>query len=186
MGVNVRATAMFREASMFTFCIHIIFLVLSEPLYLLALHDIFVFSTYAHRSALHDIYDFTAMPSFVAPRYLCFHRDALLLSLHDILLFARTSFDLTANTAAVWRGHRKYRRRNATKPCAMYWLENYAALSASTTSTVLYTEFAIYHDFMLECKYSFYFFHGFAFLFFHALYSAPLLVVALTLLFYGF
>jgi hypothetical protein len=41
MGVNVRAAAMFREASTFPFCIHIIFLVLSEPLHRLAYHDIF-------------------------------------------------------------------------------------------------------------------------------------------------
>jgi hypothetical protein len=32
--------------------------------------------------------------SFVAPRYFCFHRDALLLMRHDTFLFARTSFDL--------------------------------------------------------------------------------------------
>jgi hypothetical protein len=69
----------------------------------------------------HDIYDFTAMPSFVAPRYFvfaampsfccatifmisprcpsfvapryfCLHRDALLSALHDTFKFARTPF----------------------------------------------------------------------------------------------
>jgi hypothetical protein len=72
MGVNVRATAMFREACTFPFCVHCIFLVLSEPHYLLLLHDIF---------------GFTTMPSFVAPRYLRMHRDAHLLKRHDIFGF---------------------------------------------------------------------------------------------------
>jgi hypothetical protein len=59
MGVKFRTGTRFREASTFPFCIHIVFLVLSEPLYLLVLHDIFVFITYAHRSVRHDIFVFT-------------------------------------------------------------------------------------------------------------------------------
>jgi len=64
MGVKFRTSTQFRAASTFPFCIHSIFLILSEPHYLLLLHDIFGFITYAYRSALHDIYDCTAMPFF--------------------------------------------------------------------------------------------------------------------------
>ena len=105
-GVKFPTCTQFREAITFPFCSHSIFLVLSEPHYLLLFHDIFGFITYAHRSALHDIYDCTAMPffccatifmiaprchlllrydiydctamlSFVAPRYLWLHHDAI-------------------------------------------------------------------------------------------------------------
>jgi hypothetical protein len=34
------------------------------------------------------------MPSFEAPRYFWFHRNALLSALHDTLIFPRTPFDL--------------------------------------------------------------------------------------------
>jgi len=84
MGGNFRTCTLFREANTFPFCIHILILVLSEPLYLLARHDIlissrmlivrrvtlFCFYHVCHLLKRHDIYDFTTMPSFEAPRYL--------------------------------------------------------------------------------------------------------------------
>jgi hypothetical protein len=84
----------------------------SPPLYFSALHDRLIStempsfprlrqdSLFLPRRFLlfrHDIFDFTAMPSFVAPRYFCLHRDALLLKHHDILV-ARTSFDFNTLT----------------------------------------------------------------------------------------
>jgi len=48
---------MFREATTFPFCIHIIFLILSEPLHRLALHDIFDCTHKAQRLMNHDIFD---------------------------------------------------------------------------------------------------------------------------------
>jgi hypothetical protein len=70
MGVNFPTCTQFREASIFPFWIHIIFLILSEPLHRLALHDTFDFTTYAHRSARHVIFVFITMPSFEASQYL--------------------------------------------------------------------------------------------------------------------
>jgi hypothetical protein len=65
MGVNVRATAMFREAITFPFCIHIIFLLHSEPLHRSALQDIFDCTHKAQRLMNHDIFDCTdTMPFF--------------------------------------------------------------------------------------------------------------------------
>jgi len=70
MGVKFRTSTQFREASIFPFWIHLIFLLLSEPLHRLALHDIFDCTMYAHRSARHAILFLSRMPSFEAPRYL--------------------------------------------------------------------------------------------------------------------
>jgi hypothetical protein len=101
MGVNVRATAMFREASTFPFCIHIIFLILSEPHYLSAFHDILIFTEPRYLSALHDTL-FSTKPFYLSalhdilistePRYLSALHDTLfstephyLPALHDSL-----------------------------------------------------------------------------------------------------
>jgi len=107
MGVKFRTSTQFREACTFTFWIHIIFLVLSEPLYLLALHNIFDFTTYAHRSVRHDIFSSSAMPIFccttlflISPRMLIvrcasillFYRDAIFLKRHDIYGFTPMPF----------------------------------------------------------------------------------------------
>jgi len=90
MGGNVRATAMFREASTFTFLFsHHVFTSLRAALSFVAsrylcLHrdaifcyfTIFLNAPRCHLLLRHDIYECTAMPSFVAPRYLWLHRDA--------------------------------------------------------------------------------------------------------------
>ena len=55
MGVKFRTSTQFREACTFPFCIHIIFLFLSEPLHRLALHDIFDCTHKAQRLMNHDI-----------------------------------------------------------------------------------------------------------------------------------
>jgi hypothetical protein len=64
MGVKFRASTQFREAITFPFCIHFIFLVLTEPLHRLALHDIFDCTTYAYRSARHVIFVFITYAIF--------------------------------------------------------------------------------------------------------------------------
>jgi hypothetical protein len=63
-GGNFRTATRFRAAITFPFCIHLIFLVLSEPLHRLALHDIFDCTTYAHRSARHVIFIFITYAIF--------------------------------------------------------------------------------------------------------------------------
>jgi len=99
MGVKFPTCTQFREASIFPFWIHIIFLVLSASLHRLALHNIFDCTHKAQRLKQHDIYDCTTMPifccattvmiaprcpSFEATRYLWLRRDTYLLKQHDI------------------------------------------------------------------------------------------------------
>jgi hypothetical protein len=124
MGVKFRTSTQFREACTFLFCIHIIFLFLSESHSLLLLHDILIAAdssrfcacgmiVYFYRAALfprlrHDSLISTEMPSFGASRYFCstamlffccaaifcFHRAAYLLKQHDIFDFtAMPSFE---------------------------------------------------------------------------------------------
>jgi len=53
---------------------------------------IFLFSPRCHLLLCQYIFDFTKPPSFVAQRYFRFHRDVILLALHDIFVFAQTPF----------------------------------------------------------------------------------------------
>jgi len=79
----------------------------SPPLYFSAFHDRLIFTEMPSFPRLqqdglflprrfllfrHDTFDFTAPPSFVAPQYFRFHRDAIFLMHHDTFRFAQTPF----------------------------------------------------------------------------------------------
>jgi hypothetical protein len=56
----------------------------------------------------HDIFDFTALPSFVVPRYFRFHRDAISLLHHNTFFFARTPFAQILLTPLLSRAPRSF------------------------------------------------------------------------------
>jgi hypothetical protein len=110
---------------------------------------IFMSSPRCHLWLRHDNFDFTEMPSFVAPRY---------------FRICTNSFRVNwGNTVALLRGARQYRRRNATKGWAMYWRRNYAAVPASTSSTALAKIVCHLPHFLPELKNSHCHFHDPAF-----------------------
>jgi hypothetical protein len=122
MGVNFPTCTQFREAITFPFCIHIIFLLLSEPLHRLALHDIFDCTHKAQHLMHHDIFDCTANALFCcttiflfSARMLivrsitifCLHRDAHLFEASRYFIISTNSFrsqKITPSSAA--EGHR--------------------------------------------------------------------------------
>jgi len=103
---------------------------------------IFMSSPRCHLLLRHDIFVFTTMPSFVAPRYFCFHRDAIFLLHHDTFLFATNfcrSQKLTPSSAA--EGHRR-----SLRPAQMLKLpphEIYATVLPSAGAGVRPNDFII-------------------------------------------
>ena len=112
---------------------------------------IFMFAPRCHLLLLHDISESIAPPSFVASRYFRFHRDAHLSALHDTFKFAQTPFakilltprclapPFPARSLKIMRRWRRQDQRDVK------------------------IELDIYHAFMLDFKYTFYFFRNSAF-----------------------
>ena len=118
----------------------------------------------------------TTMSIFWCATIFCFYRDAHLFEAPRYFIISTNSFwSQRGNTVALLRGARKYRRRNATKGCAMYWRRNHAAVPASTSSRVLDTVYQLPRLYS-RLPTQLLFLPRLCFLLFHALYSSPIFI----------
>ena len=168
---------------------------LSPPLYFSALHDRLIFnetpsfprlrqdSLFLTRHLLllrHNTFNFTALPSFVAPRYFWFHRDAFFLMYHDTLWFARTPFACKTLTPLFSGGRNEAQssERHKTLHEARCWklrrrpsVRCNTALNYSSTPPRFYSRLQVH----------FLFFPRLCFLLFHASDFTQLLIFATSL-----
>ena len=94
----------------FMFCIHIIFLLLSEPHYLLLFHDIFDCTHKAHRLMNHDTFDCTAMPFFYCATLFLFSARMLIIrSITIFCLHRDANFDASPYFCFITSAHRSER-----------------------------------------------------------------------------
>ena len=122
-----------------------------------------------HRVALlllhHNIFDFTAMPSFVASRYFWFHRDALLLLRHNIFDFSTLPFFCRFTILSDLHEFLSLKIANTVvqrRDISSTVLKIMPSLSRPLQHGVKHIA-QLYHDFMLAFQHGFNCFHEFAF-----------------------